>query len=106
MRESLGAILDAENAPDDAGQKISRADLEKAELEGLQDPASLTIFLTWYQLGGVQRGISLTEAAEMPATLRNDIFYLLREMNRMRKRRKSAETAAEQRRTAHARRAK
>ena len=74
-----GAILDAENAPDDAGQKISRADLEKAELEGLQDPASLTIFLTWYQLGGVQRRI---EAAEMPA-LRNDIFYLLREMNRM-----------------------
>jgi len=97
VREALGAILDAEDAPDDTEQRITRADLERAETEGLQDEASLSVFLTWYHLGGVQRGISITEAAEMPATLRNDVFYLLRELNRMRRRRKRADNTAKQR---------
>ena len=61
--------------------------MQRAEREGLQDPASLSIFLTWYQLGGPQHGITLTEAITMPAELRNDIFYLLRELHRMRRNR-------------------
>ncbi len=44
--------------------------------------------MTWYQLGGPQHGITLTEAITMPAELRNDIFYLLRELHRMRRNRK------------------
>ena len=54
----------------------------------MQDAASLSIFLTWYQLGGAEKGITLTEAMTIPATLRNDIFYLLRELHRMRRGRK------------------
>ena len=79
--------MQAEDTKDDAPERITREDLQRAEREGLQDPASLSIFLTWYQLGGPQHGITLTEAVTMSAELRNDIFYLLRELHRMRRNR-------------------
>lgn len=51
------------------------------------DPVNLEIFLTWYQLNGPEHGISITEAATMPAALRQDLLYLLRELGKLRRRR-------------------
>jgi len=39
----------------------------------------LTVFLTWYSLGGLRQPPTLTEIAAMPADLRHDILFLLRE---------------------------
>lgn len=46
----------------------------------LIDEAHLTVFLTWYQMGGMQSPPTLSEVAAWPAALRHDILYLIREM--------------------------
>lgn len=68
---------------------MTKEDLKAAEREGLQDPAHLDLFLDWYQLGGLERGIGLGELATMPAALRADLLYLLKELGRMRRQRKT-----------------
>jgi hypothetical protein len=68
---------------------LTQEDLKAAERERLQDPAHLDLFLDWYQLGGLEKGIGLSELATMPAALRADLLYLLRELGRMRRQRKA-----------------
>lgn len=86
----LGALLDAEQrAKEETPQRLSRADLKAAEGEGLIDPAHLELFADWYQLGGMEKGIGIMELAAMPADLRADLMYLLREMGRLRRQRQA-----------------
>lgn len=67
--------------------------MKAAENEGLIDAAHLDLFVDWYQLGGMERGIGIMELAEMPAALRTDLMYILREMGRIRRQRRSADKA-------------
>ena len=53
--------------------------------EGLCDEANLEIFTLWYAWGGMQRGLSPTEIAEMPMTMIKDFNYLLQRMRKLRK---------------------
>lgn len=46
----------------------------------LIDEAHFTVFLTWYQLGGMKAPPTLTEVLAWPAALRHDVLYLVREM--------------------------
>lgn len=86
----LGALLDAEQrAKEETQPRLSRADLKAAEGEGLIDPAHLELFADWYQLGGMEKGIGIMELAAMPADLRADLMYLLREMGRLRRQRQA-----------------
>lgn len=66
-------------------QHISREDAARADREGMIDEENLTLFLDWYQLGGMERGIGINELAEMPATRRHDILWLLGELGKARK---------------------
>lgn len=87
----MGALLDAEERAKagEAGQEpITDEDMRRAETEGLIDEANLTVFATWWQLGGMQQPPSITEVAEMPAALRHDLIYLLAEFGRLRRSRK------------------
>jgi hypothetical protein len=68
---------------------LSRADLKAAEGEGLIDPAHLELFADWYQLGGMEKGIGIMELAAMPAAMRIDLMYLLRELGRLRRQRQA-----------------
>lgn len=78
----FGAIVAAENERDRPRQ-LSREDVERTG-EGLLDEAHLGLFLTWYQLGGMQSPPSLLEVAAWPAALRHDILFLVRELGDMR----------------------
>lgn len=87
MRKHLGALLDAEEraGQDDAPQRITREEMDAADRAGLIDEGNLTVFVTWYQLGGMEQAPSITEIANMPAALRHDLLYLLGEFGRMRR---------------------
>lgn len=94
MQRTLAHLVDAEEKArkedDGAPERISKADLQRAEREGLIDPAHLDLFVTWWQLGGMERGMSLTEIAQMPASLRTDVLYLLGELGKLRRSRRRA----------------
>ena len=70
--------------PKDTGF-ISDEDLERAEHEAtpLCDEASLQIFRTWYQFGGMKRPLTPVEAAEMPAGLAQDFIHLLKRIRQL-----------------------
>lgn len=79
-------MIAAENRHGDEGhQHISREDAEAADRTGLIDEENLTLFLDWYQLGGMEHGISISELAEMPATRRHDLLWLLGELGKARR---------------------
>ena len=59
--------------------------MEAADRAGLIDEGNLSVFVTWYQLGGMEQAPTITEIANMPAALRHDLLYLLSEFGRMRK---------------------
>lgn len=50
--------------------------------------------MDWYQLGGMEKGIGIMELANMPAALRTDLMYLLREMGKLRRQRRTKEKPA------------
>ncbi len=82
----------------DAGpREITEAEARRAGDE-LLDPANLDLFLTWHQLGGMERPPSLAEVAAMPATLRHDVLYLLREMGTIRRQRRKQQKQDERKR--------
>lgn len=89
-------MLDAEERAkaDETPRRLTRADLKAAELEGLIEPAHLELFADWYQLGGLEKGIGIMELAAMPADMRADLMYLLKEMGRLRRQRKATQPAA------------
>ena len=64
---------------------ITPEDMDRADREGLLDEANLTIFMTWWQLGGMEHPPTITEIAEMPAALRHDLIYLITEFGRLRR---------------------
>lgn len=59
--------------------------MDAADRHGLIDEANLSVFVTWYQLGGMESAPTITEIAAMPAALRHDLLYLLAEFGRLRK---------------------
>lgn len=78
------AIAEAEEA-DDKPPEITEADLKRVERETLIDPANLQIFLTWYQFGGPDHGLSPMEAAAMPAAMRQDFMLCLKYLGQARR---------------------
>ena len=64
--------------------------MRQADREGLLDEANLTIWLTWYQLGGTEAPPTISEIAQWPAALRNDVLYLTRQLGDIRRSKKSA----------------
>lgn len=46
---------------------------------------SLDLFMNWYTMGGMNRGITLTELMEMPAWLLRDFKYLLGKYNQIKR---------------------
>ena len=95
MQRTLSRLVDAEEKArkedDGAPERISKADMQRAEREGLIDPAHLDLFVTWWQLGGMERGMSLMEIAQMPASLRADALYLLGEIGKLRRSKRRAD---------------
>ena len=53
-----------------------RRKAKEQELDGLCNPVSLEIFITWYTFGGAQAGLSPTEVLSMPAWLRQDFSLI------------------------------
>ena len=51
--------------------------MERVEREGLCSESSLELFVNWYTLGGMQRGLTLTEILGMPRWLLKDFRYIL-----------------------------
>ena len=82
-------MLDAEERArqdaDDGNRRITAEDMAAADRQGLIDEANLSVFVTWYQLGGMESKPTITEIAAMPAALRHDLIYLLSEFGRLRK---------------------
>ena len=86
IRRVFGQLIAAESKKDDEGpHRITREEAAAADRAGLIDEENLTLFLDWYQLGGFEHGIGINELAEMPATRRHDVLYLLGELGKARK---------------------
>lgn len=88
--ETLTAIVRAEEAAKEGKGKAALVedDWEHIQLQGLVNPNSFDLFLTWYAFGGTERGISLTELIALPADIIKDFQYILGQLSQIR----SAET--------------
>lgn len=101
MDSLLASILDGESLEDDKRTKTPEKLLAEKEARkisrehGLNDPASLDIFSTWYAFGGMQHGLTPTEVAAMPTWLRDDFRFLISELGYERKQRDSKKKADE-----------
>lgn len=99
MRRTLTSLVDAEerarNGDDDKPQRLTREEVQRSS-QPLIDPASLDIFVTWWQFGGMEHGLSVSEVAAMPAALRHDLLLLLGEMGKIRRSRRKAKPDAKQ----------
>jgi hypothetical protein len=58
---------------------LSRADADRPG-KALIDEAHLTVFLTWWQMGGAQSPPTISEVLTWPADLRHDMLHLMQEM--------------------------
>lgn len=91
----MRAIAEAEEdrkakpADDDSDAEITASDLADADRQRLIDDAHLDLFVTWYQFGGQERGLSPMEIAAMPADLLSDFQTLLAMLGRERRRAKA-----------------
>lgn len=63
---------------------IDQEVMESVEREGLCSEASIEIFVNWYTLGGMNRGLTITEIMSMPKWLLKDIRYILGVISRTR----------------------
>jgi hypothetical protein len=72
------AIAEAAAEPD-RPRRISREDAAQAA-DGLLDEAHLTVFTTWWGMGGAQSPPTISEIAAWPAALRHDMLLLMGEM--------------------------
>lgn len=101
VRRALEQILESEEADEasaDAGNLISRDEIEKAGQAGLIDPANLEIFLVWYVMGGDRhRTITIQDAIAMPAAMRHDFGYIFGELAKLRRRRRKRKDAERER---------
>lgn len=57
----------------------------RAEREGLTDFANLNLFLLWYQMGGSEHGLSLSELAKAPGSMVKDFLFLLGRLSKKKK---------------------
>ena len=90
MRAIAEAEEDRKAKPEtDNDDEITAADLADAERQRLIDDAHLDLFVTWYQFGGQERGLSPMEIAAMPADLLSDFQTLLAMLGRERRRAKA-----------------
>jgi hypothetical protein len=64
-------------------------ELRRIEAQGLCHPSSLEIFVEWYTFGGISRGLSLQEIADMPSTLRKDFRLILSTISTRRREREN-----------------
>lgn len=55
-------------------------------MDSLCDESSIDVYMTWFALGGPQRGVSPVEALEMPAWLRHDFSIINRYIGEERER--------------------
>lgn len=69
--------------------------MAKVDRQGLCDERNVELFIDWYTLGGVERGLSLTEIISMPTTMRKDFRYILGMMGTRRRERKHAKEVFE-----------
>lgn len=89
----MTALADAEQRARDDTEKparLTKEDVQRADRRGLIDEGSLDVFVTWWQFGGMEKGLSLIEIVQMPAALRSDMLYLLGELGKIRKGRRKA----------------
>jgi hypothetical protein len=70
----------------DDEEEITPEKMEAAERDGLCDNRNLTLFATWYALGGSERGLTLGEIKNMSAAELKDFGYMLRVVGRILKR--------------------
>jgi hypothetical protein len=88
IEETLTAIAEAE--ADALANKrkplplLTEDDMKRVEMEGLNSPEHLELFVTWYCFGGLEKGISLSELMALPGPLIADFSYLMRELGRYR----------------------
>lgn len=67
--------------------------MRRAEREGMIHPESLELFLIWMSLGGLNRGISLTELTTLDGATLVDFVWLLGQRAKARKRKKRRDEA-------------
>lgn len=67
--------------------------MRRAETEELSNPAHLPAFLLWYSLGGLQRGIGITELLTLDYPLMHDWLLLLRRLRLARERKEAHDHA-------------
>ena len=88
VEENLEVLADAslrdedEVSPFDVLNQLDEGDND----QGLCKLRSLDIFLSWYVMGGANRGISLTELSDMPEWLLTDFKYLLNKYHKIKSR--------------------
>lgn len=87
--------MDAFLADDDEddGLELMEEEQERLARFSLHHDDSPTIWRTWYQFGGMDRGISLEEAAHMPETRRRDMTSIMGLFLREKKKRKREKDA-------------
>ena len=78
-----------EDSDDDAN--ITPESLAAADRAGLVEDENLELFVLWHAWGGMERGVSLTEIADLAnrpgsAALVKDFTYLVGRMSKLRKR--------------------
>lgn len=67
------------------GLSLDEDVLNKSDREGLTDFANLDIFLLWYQMGGSEHGLSISEISTMSASMVKDFLYLLGKLSKKKK---------------------
>lgn len=67
------------------GLSLDEEVLNKSDREGLTDFANLDIFLLWYQMGGSEHGLSISEISTMSASMVKDFLYLLGKLSKKKK---------------------
>lgn len=70
---------------DEDGIRLDEETLNQSEREGLTDFANLDIFLLWYQMGGSEHGLSISEISTMSASMVKDFLYLLGKLSKKKK---------------------
>lgn len=87
MRTTFARLAEAETRARDGDAAPAPITEEEAARpgKGLIDESHFWLFMTWYQMGGLEHPPTLTELAAMPAAMRSDILYLLRELGSIRR---------------------
>ena len=81
----VGGLDDDDDGSSGLDEEKLRAEGDRAEREGLTNFANLNLFLLWYQMGGSEHGLSLSELAKAPASMIKDFLYLLGRLSKKKK---------------------